>query len=68
MLTLKTAVVGRGVDLEREKRIKKCDAAIEKFVQFGRSKGFLKALKQKGEVLELASALENHLRIFMHKA
>lgn len=55
LITLKNAQVGRGVDLAREERLRKADACIEKFVQFGRSKGFTKALKNKGEVLEIAN-------------
>lgn len=68
LITLKNAQVGRGVDLAREERLRKADTCIERFVQFGRSKGFMKALKNKGEVLDIANALQNHLKLFMIKS
>jgi hypothetical protein len=55
LITLKNAQVGRGVDLAREERLRKADLCIERFVQFGRSKGFMKALKNKDAVLEIAN-------------
>jgi hypothetical protein len=40
--------VGRGVDLAREDRIKKCDVCIEKFFEFSKSKGLGKAMNRDG--------------------
>ncbi len=65
MIALKTTQVGTGVDLAREDRIKKCDACIEQFQKFMQSKGFQKALKRKGEIMELATTLHNDLGFFL---
>jgi hypothetical protein len=59
--------VSGGVDLAREERIKKCDACVEQFHTFLKSKGFQKALKRKGEVAEIAMTLHNHLTNFINK-
>jgi hypothetical protein len=44
IIQLKTVPIGRGVDLAREERIRKCDNCIDAFLQFKRSKGMQKAL------------------------
>jgi hypothetical protein len=54
IIQLKTIAVGRGVDLAREERIKKCDACIDKFFEFSKSKGLQKALNRDGRVRECA--------------
>jgi len=51
---LKTTPVGRGVDLAREDRLKKCDACIEQFKLFKGCRGFKKALNREGEVGEVS--------------
>lgn len=61
IIQLKTVAVGRGVDLAREERIRKCDACIEQFFQFKNCRGFQKALSRGGDVSQLAVQLENNL-------
>lgn len=45
IIQLKNMPVGRGVDLAREERIKKCDNCIEAFHAVKKSKGYMKALQ-----------------------
>ena len=49
IIQLKAMPLGREVDLAREERIRECDACIEQFEKFGKSKGYQKALQREGE-------------------
>ena len=66
-MQIKTVAVSGGVDLAREERIKKCDACIDQFLNFFKSKGFQKSLKRKGEVAEVAMTLHTQLNSFLNK-
>jgi len=67
IIKIKTVVVSGGVDLAREERLKKCDACVEQFYNFFKSKGFLKAQKRKGDVAELSMNLHGRLLMFLNK-
>jgi hypothetical protein len=60
--------ISGGVDLAREERVKKCEACIDQFLNFFKSKGFQKALKRPNkEVAEIATTLHAHLNNFLNK-
>lgn len=67
IIKIKTIPVGGGVDLSREERIKKVDLCIDHFMSVYKSKGFQKALKRSGEVLEVSTVLHNHLGNLLNK-
>mmetsp|Transcript_41859 Transcript_41859/g.40200 ORF Transcript_41859/g.40200 Transcript_41859/m.40200 type:complete len:181 (+) Transcript_41859:1398-1940(+) len=67
IIKIKTVPVSGGVDLAREERLKKCEACVEQFYNFFKSKGFQKALKRKGEVAEIAMNLHGKLTMFLNK-
>ena len=59
--------LGREVDLAREERIRKCDACVEQFEKFSKSKGYQKALQREGEtVYDAAHLVKNHLENLMN--
>ena len=44
IIQIKTVPISGGVDLAREERVKKCEACIDQFLNFFKSKGFQKSL------------------------
>lgn len=64
---MKTVIVGGGVDLAREERLKKADIIIDLFLAFFKSKGFQKALKRTGEVQNISMQLHSELNVFLSK-